>query len=189
MKTPYYILTSIILSFFACKRETDLILTSTKNVIQLDSLSKRQSKIKLLDLSPESLEKVASFDDFKNFQSLIETMEISNPYHIKKHADSIDVLISTVSENLSEDLETKPIQARLKLLATESGLLKDIAEEPYTQAEELLDANSKLLIAYNSLAIQLNELSLAIPENIEQELLKTAESLRDSVKTRPKNEN
>ncbi|MAQ75395.1 MAG: hypothetical protein CL613_03555 [Aquimarina sp.] len=185
----YHIIGIILISLFSCKNEVAQNTSSQKIEKELDSLSKSQSKIKLLPLSPGTMEKMASFDDFKNFKSLIETMETSNPYYIKQYADSIDVLISTVSENLSEDLETKPIQSRLKLLATESGLLKDIAEEPYPQSEQLLEANTKLLMAYNSLAIQLNELSLAIPENIEKELLKTAENLRDSTETPFKDEN
>ena len=185
----YHIIVIILISFLSCTNEVAQNNSSQKIQKELDSLSKAQSKIKLLPLSPGTMEKMDSFDDFKNFKSLIETMETSNPYYIKRYADSIDVLISTVSENLSDDLETKPIQARLKLLATESGLLKDIAKEPYPQSEQLLEANTKLLVAYNSLAIQLNELSLAIPENLEKELLKTAENLRDSTETLLKDEN
>ena len=185
----YHIIGILLISFFSCKNEVAKNTSSQKTEKELDSLSKAQSKIKLLPLSPETMEKMASFDDFKNFKSLIETMETSNPYYIKQYADSINVLITTVSENLSEDLDTKPIQSRLRLLATESGLLKDIADEPYPQSKQLLEANTQLLMAYNSLAIQLNELSLAIPENIEKELLRTAEILRDSTEIPFEDEN
>ncbi|RZS99112.1 hypothetical protein [Aquimarina brevivitae] len=180
MKSFLFLISSLLL-LVSCKQEQQQSTnTALQTIKPLDSLSKKTAGTKLKTLSPESKKKVGSFDDYQSFEDLMITLESANPYYIQKYADSIDILISTVRENLSEDLKTKPIEARLKLLVTESGLLKDIAKENKPKATELLKANTKLILAYNSLAIQLNELTLAIPEDIEKELLRTTKNLRDS---------
>ncbi|MBQ4822020.1 hypothetical protein [Aquimarina sp. MMG016] len=171
----------ILLICFSCKKENTSIAQEENSIIPLDSLSKEKIDFKLLKLSSQSQKDLESFEDFQNFNNLIISLHNYNPYYIKKYADSIDVLIQIVDENLSEDFNVNTINSRLTVLSTESGLLKKLAQKKHPSTEKLLEANKRLLKAYNSLVIQLNELSLAIPENIEKELLRDRDSLREPI--------
>lgn len=168
-----------------CKKDIQPASVAQEPQIELDSLSKEKIKTELLGLSPESTKDLETFEDFQNLKSLIQTMHTSNPFYIKKYADSINVLIQTIDEDLSQDFKKNTITSRLKVLATASGLLNHAALKKSPDAKKLLVANERLITAYNSLIIQLNELSLAIPDNIEKELLKDQEDLRDSIEEPP----
>lgn len=166
---------------FGCKKENSVNTQQENEITLLDSLSKEKANIEVLKLSPQATTELENFEDFQNFKTLMMSMNNSNPFHIKKYADSVDLLIQSFNENLSEDLKVNTISSRIAVITTESGLLIALAEKKNPDAQKLLDANIRLLTAYNSLIIQLNELSLAIPENIEKELLRERDILRDSI--------
>ncbi|MDH7447378.1 hypothetical protein [Aquimarina sp. 2201CG14-23] len=166
---------------FGCKKENSSTIKEETKIIQLDSLSKEKVNLDILKLSPESAKDLEIFEDFQNLKALMLSMHTANPFHIKKYADSVDVSIENFKENLSEDLKVNTIHSRIAVLLTESGLLMELAKKQHPDSQKLMDANIRLLTAYNSLVIQLNELSLAIPENIEKELLRERDLLRDSI--------
>ncbi|WP_103068845.1 hypothetical protein [Aquimarina sediminis] len=174
-----FLFLGIILVCFACQSEKTTNTQEKTPVIKLDSLSKEKSKVELLKLSPEAEKSLESFDDFQNVRSMIISMNNANPFYINKHADSIDLLIGIFSESLTEDLNTNTINSRLSVLSTETGLLKLMAEKKNPDPKEVIKGNIRLINAYNSLIIQLNELSLAIPENIEKELLRELDDKED----------
>ncbi|MDY8137102.1 hypothetical protein [Aquimarina sp. 2201CG5-10] len=177
----FLFLTLVSLFFIGCKKENTTTIQQDVPIVSLDSLSKEKIDLNLLKLSSDAEKDLESFEDFQNLKKLMQTLRKANPYYIRKYADSMDVLIQTTEENLSKDLKVNTITSRLVVLSTESGLLKQLAEKKHPKAEKLMDANTLLITAYNSLIIQLNELSLAIPENIEKELLRDNENLRDSI--------
>ncbi len=166
---------------FGCKNENTISTTEKTEIVLLDSLSKEKADIDVLKLSTQTAKDLESFEDFQNLKNLILSLNKSNPFHIKKYADSADLLVQNFKENLSEDLKVNPISSRIAVLATESGLLLQLTQKQNQDAQKLMDANIRLLTAYNSLIIQLNELSLAIPEDIEKELLRERDILRDSI--------
>lgn len=159
----------------ACKNEQELPAEKQQPVAQLDSLSKAKINLNLLNLSLEAEKDLETFEDFKNLRSFIQTLSTSNPYYINKRADSLELLIQTFEENLSVDHNINTINSRITVLTTEIGLLKLLTERKNPDAEKLLEANTRIVTAYNSLIIQLNELSLAIPDNIEKELMRDQE--------------
>ncbi|WP_108868029.1 hypothetical protein [Aquimarina aquimarini] len=167
-----FLFLGILLIFFGCQNEKKIKTQETTPIIQLDSLSKEKADLDLLKLSIEAEKSLESFDDFQNLRSFVTTLRNANPFFVNKHVDSIDLLVSTFKENLSEDLNTNTINSRIRVLSTETGLLKLIAEKKKQDPKKVMEANTRLIKAYNSLIIQLNELSLAIPENIEKELLR-----------------
>ncbi len=175
MKLSRLFFLGIIILCFACKKEKQSDITEVKPKAQLDSLSIDKINLNLLKLSPEAEKDLENFEDFKNLKSFVQTLSTANPYYINKHVDSLELLIQTFEENLSEDLNINTINSRITVLSTESGLLKLLSESKNPSSEKILDANSRIATAYNSLIIQLNELSLAIPENIEKELLRDSE--------------
>lgn len=176
----------LFLSFWGCKKEQKNVIANQQTKVALDSLSKHKVDLNLLGLSPEATEDLKSFEDFQNLKSLVKSMHRSNPYYIQKYADSVNVLIQTLDEDLTEDFNKKTITSRLMVLATASGLLNYVANKKHPEPSKLLEANKHLITAYNSLVIQLNELSLAIPDNIEKELLKDLEEdLRDTIGAPP----
>ncbi|WP_298542185.1 hypothetical protein [uncultured Aquimarina sp.] len=164
-----------------CKNENTVNTTEETEIVQLDSLSKEKADIDVLKLSTQTAKDLESFEDFQNLKNLILSLNKSNPFRIRKYADSVDLLVQNFKENLSEDLKVNPINSRIAVLATESGLLLQLTQKQKQDAQKLMDANIRLLTAYNSLIIQLNELSLAIPEDIEKELLRERDILRDSI--------
>ncbi|WP_299258766.1 hypothetical protein [uncultured Aquimarina sp.] len=164
-----------------CKNENTVSTEKEIEIIQLDSLSKEKADIDVLKLSVQTTKDLENFEDFQNLKALILSMNKSNPFDINKYADSVDLLVQNFKENLSEDLKVNPINSRIAVLATESGLLLQLTQKQNQDAQKLMDANIRLLTAYNSLIIQLNELSLAIPEDIEKELLRERDILRDSI--------
>ncbi|MFC5048122.1 hypothetical protein ACFSTE_01745 [Aquimarina hainanensis] len=169
-----------ILCFIGCKQEQSNTGIETEETIVLDSLAKEKNKIKILKLSPQAEKDLESYKDFDNLRKLIRSLNNSNAYYTKKYADSIDLLIDTFNENLTKELKVNPISSRMVVLSTESGLLNELKNRKKPVPEKLLEAKKKLVIAYNSLVIQLNELSLAIPDNIEKELLRDSKDIRES---------
>ncbi len=169
------LLLGIITICFGCKTEKSSEVQEEIKIKKIDSLSKEKVKIELLKLSPEAEKDLEIFEDFQNLRNMMLTMHKANAYYACKYADSTDFLIGNFEENLSEDLNVNPINSRITVLSTESGLLIQSSEKKTPNPEEVLKANTRLIRAYNSLIIQLNELSLAIPENIEKELLKDLE--------------
>ncbi len=165
----------VILICIGCKNESASTNQETKTTIQLDSLSKEKITLDLLKLSPDAKKDLETFEDFQNLKTMMSSLRDANPFYVKKYADTLDVLIQTFEENLSEDLNVNTINSRITILLTESGLLKQISARKNIEPEKVLAANMRLIKAYNSLVIQLNELSLAIPENIEKELLRDLE--------------
>ena len=168
-------------TLIGCKSEVQQKVTPEKTQVELDSLSKERVQVNLMQLSPESEKDLASFNDFQNLKALIKTLHQSNPFFIKKYADSLDLLVQTMGEDLTDDYKTNPITSRLTVLKTVSGQLNEQSIKYNPDAETLLNFNTRLIDAYNSLVIQFNELSLAIPENIEKELLMDQKDLRDSI--------
>jgi len=181
MRSLLSLLLILTIIFFGCKNENTINTTEKTEIVLLDSLSKEKADIDVLKLSTQTAKDLESFEDFQNLKNLILSLNKSNPFRIKKYADSADLLVQNFKENLSEDLKVNPISSRIAVLATESGLLLQLTQKQNQDAQKLMDANIRLLTAYNSLIIQLNELSLAIPEDIEKELLRERDILRDSI--------
>ncbi|WP_405208687.1 hypothetical protein [Aquimarina sp. LLG6339-5] len=180
MRSFLYTLLTLTIICVGCKKENTTIQEEVE-IVKLDSLSKEKAEIDVLKLSPQASKDIENFEDFQNLKNLIVSMSKSNPFHIKKYADSVNLLVQSFKENVSEDLKVNNISSRIAVLTTESGLLLQLTETTSQDSQKLMDANIRLLTAYNSLVIQLNELSLAIPENIEKELLRERDILRDSI--------
>ncbi len=170
-----YIFFVAILLFVGCKKETTTVKGTKESPTPLDSLSTEKISVKLMELSPEAEKNLEDFEDFQNLRTFITSLNSSNAFFVNKHTDSLDLLVMMFEENLSEDLKKNTITSRVNLLHTESGLLRLLAEKEYPESKKIMEVNSKLAHAYNSLIIQLNELSLAIPESIEKELLRELE--------------
>ncbi|WP_024770025.1 hypothetical protein [Aquimarina macrocephali] len=170
-----FLFLGIILVCFGCQGEKTTNIQGKNPVAKLDSLSKEKIKLNLLKLSPEAERSLEIFEDFQNLRSFITVLRNGNSFYVNKHVDSIDLLVSTFKENLSEDLNINTINSRISVLSTETGLLKLLSEKKNKDSDMVMEANTRLIKAYNSLIIQLNELSLAIPENIEKELLRELE--------------
>ncbi|MFD2563771.1 hypothetical protein [Aquimarina rubra] len=181
MRSLLSILFIISIIFIGCKKENTSVVSEENKIVKLDSLSQEKADIELLKLSSKASKELESFEDFQNLKNLISSLRESNPFHIKKYADSVDLLVQSFKENLSEDLKVNNIKSRIAVMATESGLLMQLTQKKNQDPQQLMDANIRLLTSYNSLVIQLNELSLAIPEDIEKELLKERDILRDSI--------
>ncbi|WP_108802817.1 hypothetical protein [Aquimarina sp. Aq107] len=180
MRSFLYTVLTLTIICVSCKKENTTIQEEVE-IVKLDSLSKEKAEIDVLKLSPQASKDIENFEDFQNLKKLIVSMSKSNPFHIKKYADSVNLLVQSFKENVSEDLKVNNISSRIAVLTTESGLLLQLTETTSQDSQKLMDANIRLLTAYNSLIIQLNELSLAIPENIEKELLRERDILRDSI--------
>ena len=171
-----FLFLGIILLCFGCQNQsTTNNAQEEKPVSTLDSLSKERVKIEILQLSPEAIKSLESFHDFQNVKSIVNTMHSANPFYINKYADSVDLLIGTFKETLPQELRKNAIKSRISVLTTEINLLKELGKREDPDPKKIMDANTRLIKAYNSLIIQLNELSLAIPENIEKELLRESE--------------
>jgi hypothetical protein len=165
----------ITLLCFGCQSKKNNNVQEKDPIAKLDSLSKEKIKLNLMKLSSEAEKSLEVFEDFQNLRSFITVLRNENAFYINKHVDSIDLLVSTFKENLSEDLNINTINSRISVLSTEIGLLKLLSEKRNKDSDMVMEANTRLIKAYNSLIIQLNELSLAIPENIEKELLRELE--------------
>ncbi|KAA1247679.1 hypothetical protein [Aquimarina sp. RZ0] len=170
-----------------CNNEKTTVSQEEDTRFILDSLSKEKVDLDVLKLSPVSEKDLETFEDFQNLNTLMSSIRSSNPFYIKKHADSLHFLVETFKENISEDLKTNTIKSRITVLSTESGLLMQLAEKKNADAQKFTDATIRMITAYNSLIIQLNELSLAIPENIEKELLRENNIIKDSLDIEEKN--
>ncbi|GAA4110618.1 hypothetical protein GCM10022393_07790 [Aquimarina addita] len=186
MRSIIYICFVLSLIFFGCKKDTGTVSAEEQTTVELDSLSKEKIKVKLLKLSPEAKESVEKIEDFQHLKNLMQSMQSSNSFYIKKYADSMNILIQNFNENLSKEWKVNTIKSRISVLLTEAGLLLELSGKEHPESKKLLKANTQLVAAYNSLVIQLNELSLAIPDNIEKELLKEKSLFRDSIIDDPK---
>ncbi len=167
-----FLLLGILLLSFGCKDDKKQSIASERPIVKLDSLSKEKVKVSLKALSSDAEKNLENFDDFQNLRKLITTMQSANPYYVHKYTDSLSLLMHTFKQNLPKDLSVNTIKSRTNILLTEKGLLSLLAEKKHPDPKKIIEANTRLIIAFNSLITQLNELSLAIPENIEKELLR-----------------
>ncbi len=176
------ILLLAMITIIGCSKKQTVV-SQTATTVVLDSLSKEKIKTTLLELSTASSKEMEGYDDFEHLRNLIKSLHTANAHQVYKHADSAYLLVQNLKENLTSDLKTNPIQSRIAVLTTETGLLTQLVNSEHYTADKLMAANDRLITAYNSLIIQLNELSLAIPDNIEKELLRDNEILKDSTAT------
>jgi len=158
--------------FLSCKNKKESS-ENLQKIVSLDSLSTAKINLNLLKLSGQAEQDLESFEDLKNLRSFMKSFRNFNPYYIQKNTDSLEFLMQTFEETLSKDLDVNTINSRISVISTEIGLLRMIFENKNPTPEKVLEANTGIVKAYNSLIIQLNELSLTvIPENIEKELLR-----------------
>lgn len=172
-----------VLLFLSCKDGEKITAESQTDPHSLDSLKSAKPDINLVKLSAEAERELQNFQDFTQLDTFMNTLHTSNAYFVRKYADSTDFLIQSLKENLKEEkLDINSIKSRTVVLATEAGLLKDLANSDITSSEEkFLSQKERLLIAYNSFIVQINEHFLAIPENIEKELLQDFKPERDTI--------
>ncbi|WP_378185906.1 hypothetical protein ACE939_12420 [Aquimarina sp. W85] len=174
LKFTIFILCAITMACTNCTKRNTSNHNEDKKINKLpllDSLSNKKITQDLLLLSPQAQENLKNFDDLQTLSNLIKMMKNSNAFYIQKYTDTTDLAVNTLRENISNDLNTRAISSRLTVLETETALLRHWSEKKMVTEEKLLEANTRLIKAYNSLIIQLNELSLAIPDNIQKELL------------------
>ncbi|UZO82052.1 hypothetical protein NBT05_06165 [Aquimarina sp. ERC-38] len=183
MKYYVLLLTGIFfsLNFLSCTNVSNQE-DNTTIAANLDSLSSKAVNIPLIPLAPEAKEKLVNFKDYQDLHNLMVTLNKSNPYFIKKYQDSLDILIFNFKENAAEEkLFEKPIRSRISLLTTYANLLSEQTNKDHPNIENILSGNKKLMTSFNSLIIQLNEISLSIPSTIEKELLKNKFIKKDTI--------
>ena len=156
---------------FSCSETQKSKLLMERESAILDSLSNEIIDEKLVALLPETNERLTIFEEFQNLNSFMLVVKNANAYNIRKYADSIDIMVQEVDEILSEEFEEKAIHSRLSLLTTTSSMMNQIALHDNPSQKEILKANLNFVKAYNSFLIQLNELSLVIPEELEMKLM------------------
>lgn len=170
MRTLLFV--GIILVCLSCKKDKVLTIQEEAKIAKLDSLSNEKNKIALIKLLPEAEKKIEKLDDFHNLRKLMKSLHVSNAHTISKHTDSVEVLIRVFRRTLDKSLKENNIISRVNVMSTEVGLLKELTIKSAPNSKKIVAANARLTKAYNSLILQLNELSLAIPENIEKELMR-----------------
>ncbi len=178
----FLLFTFIVLSIISCNKDQKKTPLSDQTIIvKLDSLSTQKADTSLLKLSPDAKKDLVGAKEFQILHKKIQQIAIANPFSIKKEVDSVHKALLAFEEHLRPEHDTNPIRTRIVILTTEIGLFKEILDTPNLSPEKVLKHNNRLITAYNSFIIQLNEISLAIPENIENELLKDSEDYRDSI--------
>lgn len=180
MRSFLFFCTFLFLFSFGCKKEKPTPVQIAIKHAPLDSLSDEKINVPILKLSSQTKKDLEDFEDFQNLKKMVLTLNKSNAFYIKKYADSVGLLTENVTENLTKELKINTITSRLVVLSTEIGIIKQLIENENPDPKKLLEANKKLVTAYNSLVIQLNELTLAIPENIEKELLRELKDINGS---------
>ena len=181
MKSVVYCIAVFLIFCVGCKKKQGNDIEVNSNTTVLDSTSKEKIKVSLLALSPEAKKELEDFEDFQHLSTLLQTMRNSNPYYVQKYADSVKSGVMAFSDNRSARLKVNAIDSRITVLSTRSALLSQHAQKQTVDSKTLLDANEELIKGYNSLVIQLNELALAIPDNIREELLQDSEIVRDTI--------
>ncbi|WP_459210424.1 hypothetical protein [Aquimarina rhabdastrellae] len=177
MKSYLYLI-ALCTILISCKDKVQVVATPP-GYTPLDSLSQQKSDIKLYALSAQAQKDLADSDDFQHLHKKILNIAKANPFYIKRQLDSVSEALQNFESHLRPKQKIKPIESRILVLNTEIGLLQNLIDKRFPNSENILNNNGRLLIAYNSLIVQLNELSLAIPENIKNELLNDSQDLRE----------
>lgn len=181
MRFLIYLFTLLFLFLGGCQEKKSVSDTSEPKYASLDSLSKDKVNLKVLELYPQTSKDLNEYDEFRTLKSSIDSLSNANAFQVFKSVDSLEVHIANFEENIPENLKSNPISSRLVVLSTEIGMLRLQTEKKNPDPAKLKTSKVRLINAYNSLVIQLNELTLAIPSNIEEELLRSSENLRDSI--------
>ena len=181
MKSGLYCIAVFLIFCIGCKKEEGNLIDANSNATVLDSTSTEKITVSLLELSSEAKKELEDFEDFQHLSALLQTMRDSNPYYVQKYADSVKSGVMAFSDNRSARLKVNSIDSRITVLSTRSALLLQHAQKQTVDSKTILNANEELIKGYNSLVIQLNELALAIPDNIREELLQDSEIVRDTI--------
>ncbi len=181
MKNAFWILIIIIISFhLGCKKQQNLV---EEVAVVKDSLEQKAILVKFKTLNPDARKDLSDSPEFKPLKSALDSLndispETSATLTTKLYERAIDF-----QEYLPDNLKTNPIEARIKILVTETGMLEHKRNKTTLTTEMLNTSKKAIAEAYDNFVNQVNELYLAIPSNIAKELLQESKNLSDSIPT------
>ena len=161
--------------FGACKKETptieEKIVTYTAVVDTLPRIA----------LTKEAKEQLVNFPEMESLQKAIDSLYTDSKTPFQDQIKKVKERSRNFQELLPPKLRINTVISRSNVLITKAGRSEqDFIDQAMTQ-QRLAQKKQEVIVAYNNLIIQVNEVYLEIPENIAKELLLESQNLADSV--------
>lgn len=112
---------------------------------------------KQINLTPKAKEKTSEWAEFSSAKIEIERMREFTIRDAVQNAENIAKSMQNLEKTLPEELHTKPVLARLSVLASLAGMLEQLTANPLAKANEIETFASKIPPAFENLKIQINE--------------------------------
>ncbi len=108
----------------------------------------------------------------------VQQLETTSVNKLIDNSSAIAQLTESLQSSLPDSLRSTPVQSRLRVLTTKAKVLEQKAHLQSINPEEIKEVAQEILMEFNNLNIQLNELFIETIEDFEAELDRLVEENR-----------
>ncbi|MDN3723172.1 hypothetical protein QRD02_02155 [Aequorivita sp. SDUM287046] len=108
-------------------------------------------------LSPPAKEQAVHWGVLEDFLSEAKNLNGSNYQDLRNRSELLKQYSDSLTKNIPDTLDTKPINSRLLVLKTRSALLFQAAHLPSIDSSKVQNSMDELNLAVTNLIVQLNE--------------------------------
>lgn len=169
MKNSLWILFIILMT--GCNQEkTETTHEIDQEKIELALTQKLEISNMEVVLLPEAQEITNNWLAYLTAQSEIENLKGYTLNKVIANTTPITEIIKSLQETVPARLSSNAVKARLGVLVTKSKILQQLAEKRQVEPEKISTTAEEILLEWNNLKIQINELFLKTLEEFELEL-------------------
>jgi PBP1b-binding outer membrane lipoprotein LpoB len=169
MKNIFWIV--LILLVTGCNQNKDLKSRVAKTETDTTVFNKKlRISAQQVSLLPEAHEVTSGWLAFIIAQSEIENFKDYTVNDVVSNAHPIAEIMKNLTETLPDSLRANPVEARLSVLLTNAKILEQLSQQRELQAKKIAAIAEDLVLEFNNLKIQINELFLKTLEEFELEL-------------------
>lgn len=169
MKNSLWILVIVLMA--GCnQKKTETTHEIDQEKIEIALAKKLETSNSEVILLPEAQEITNNWLAYVTAQSEIENLKEYTLNNVIANATPITEITKSLQETVPARLNSNAVKARLGVLVTKSKILQQLAERRQVEPEKISKTAKELLLEWNNLKIQINELFLKTLEEFELEL-------------------
>ncbi|TXK71486.1 hypothetical protein [Mesonia sp. HuA40] len=182
---PFLLIFSVLIGLISCQNKSDKskensFLEKQTNILQKDIILPTSTQVKL---SKKTQDTANTWADFKTFENELENLKSSHYQDLVENATNLANIAKQLNDSVPLVFKENAIAARLNVLYTHTKMLEQVSQRQVKDTTLLKNNLEKVIIAFNNLKTQLNEVFLPSIEEFEAELLESIKS-KDSVATK-----
>ncbi len=182
---PFLIIFSVLIGVISCQNKSE---KATENSFLENQTSILQKDIVLptsvqLQLSQKTQDIANTWADYKTFENELDNLKSSHYQDLVENASNLAKITKQLNDSIPPVFNENAIAVRLNVLYTHTKMLEQVSQRQVKDTTLLKNNLEKVIIAFNNLKVQLNEVFLPSIEEFEAELLESIKS-EDSVATK-----